>query len=138
MPCIRHVINGTGAALVALLCFAMPAAASGAIVCNASDGSDASIDIEIGHLSVLTMLGATATDGIAVWSTHDIENARPMILGQGFMDDRQVLIDFIDPNFLSAVVSLRLFQMSGVKSYAEAGVLSFAGGAVFPVRCDNG
>ncbi len=54
------------------------------------------------------------------------------------MDDRQVLVDFTDPNVEGIVVSLRLFQSSGDKSFAEAGVLSFEDVSVFPVQCENG
>jgi hypothetical protein len=138
MPVIRHFVNGAAATLVASLYLSEPAYATGEIFCEATDGSNASIDVEIGHVPVLAVLGATATDGVETWSTHDIENARPIVLGQGFMDDRQVLVDFTDPNVEGIVVSLRLFHMSSEKSYAEAGVLWFDGVSVFPVQCING
>jgi hypothetical protein len=138
MPGIRLFINGAAAALVASLYLSVPAHATGEIFCEATDGSNASIDIEIGHVPVLAVLGATATDGVDTWSTHDIEGARPFILGQGFMDHSQVLVDFIYPNFEGVVVSLRLVHMAGSKSSAEAGVLSFEGASVFPVQCING
>jgi hypothetical protein len=115
-----------------------PAHATGEIICNATDGSGASINIGIGRLPVLAILNATATDGTGVWSTNATGSETPMVAGQGFMDDRQVLIDFTDPNVVQVIVSLRLFQLSGDKSYAEAGVLSFDGVSVFPVQCENG
>jgi len=138
MTGIRHFVNGAAAALVASLFLSGPAHATGEIFCEATDGSDAAIDVEIGHVPVLTVLGATATDGTETWSTHEIENARPIILGQGFMDDRQVLVDFTDPNIEGVVVSLRLFHMSGDDAFAEAGVLLIEGSGVFPVQCING
>lgn len=138
MSGIRHFINGAAAGSVALLCLSGPAHATGEIFCEAMDGSNASIDIAVGHVPVLAVLGATATDGTDTWSTREIENARPMILGQGFMDDRQVLVDFTDPNVEGVIVSLRLVHMSGEKSFAEAGVLSIEGSGVFPVQCING
>ena len=112
--------------------------ATGDILCEATDGSGASISVGVGHLPVLAVLSATATDGTDVWSTSATGDETPIAMGQGFMDDRQVLIDFTDPNIERIVVSLRLVQASGDKTYAEAGVLSFDGESVFPVQCING
>jgi hypothetical protein len=138
MRSIRHAVSGAISVMIAAMWSTVPAAATGEIVCLATDGSNASIDIEIGHVPVLAVLGATATDGTEVWSTRGRENTRPFVLGQGFMDHSQVLIDFTDPNIEGVVVSLRLFHIAAGKSFAEAGVLSFSGGPVFPVQCDTG
>ena len=128
-------------ALLLLLSFAlMPASAqaSGEIICGATDGSGASISIGIGHLPVLHVLNAYASDGMQDWSTDPQGEEHAIVFGQGYMDDTRVLVDFTDPNVERIVVSLRLFQASGDKSYAEAGVLSFGDVAVFPVQCENG
>jgi len=138
MPRIRRTVNGSTAALVSFLFSALSAVASGDINCVATDGSGAFVNIAVGHLPVLAVLGATASDGVETWSTRESADSLGMTFGQGFMDDRQVLVDFTDPNVEQVVVSLRLFQVSGDKSFAEAGVLSFAGGSVFPVQCENG
>lgn len=134
----RYPMNVAAALLVAMLLHSGPAAASGDIICDATDGSGASISIGVGHLPVLHVLSASATDGTATWSTHPSGGDRPIAFGQGFADDRQVLVDFTDPNIERIVVSLRLFQASGDKDYAEAGVLSFDGVSAFPVQCVNG
>ena len=134
----RYSINAAAALLVAEMLYASPAAASGDIICDATDGSGASISIGIGHLPVLNVLKAFATDGATTWSTHPSGDEKPIVFGQGFADDRQVLVDFTDPNIEGIVVSLRLFQASGDKDYAEAGVLSFEGVSAFPVQCING
>jgi len=134
----RYPINATTALLVAAMLSASPAAASGEIICDATDGSGASISIGVGHLPVLNVLNASATDGATTWSTNPSGDEKPIVFGQGFADDRQVLVDFTDPNVQGIVVSLRLFQASGDKDYAEAGVLSFEGVSAFPVQCING
>lgn len=134
---VRYGMNAGAAILVALLVGAVPAKASGEIICNATDGSGAWIEIGIGRLPVLHVLSAHASDGIGTWSTVAAD-AHPIVFGQGFMDERQLVVDFTDPNVERIVVSLRLVQASGDKSYAEAGVLSFEGTAVFPVQCENG
>jgi hypothetical protein len=126
------------AATVALLMSSGVSHATGEIICDATDGSGASINVSIGRLPVLAILSATATDGANVWSTNATGGETSIVAGQGFMDDRQVLIDFTDPNIEQVLVSLRLFQASGDKSYAEAGVLSFGGVSAFPVQCENG
>lgn len=134
----RYSKNAAAALLVATLLYAGPATASGDIICDATDGSGASISIGVGHLPVLNVLSASASDGVATWSTNPSGDEKPIVFGQGFADDRQVLVDFTDPNVSKIVVSLRLFQASGDKDYAEAGVLSFEGVSAFPVQCING
>ena len=138
MPGIRHAVNGAAALLVAFFLATGPVAATGQIICTATDVSGAAIDILVGRLPVLSVISATATDGIETWSTHAIGNQHPIVFGQGIADDSRIIVDFTDPNIERIVISLRLFQESGDKSYAEAGVLSFEGGSVFPVQCENG
>ncbi|WP_421850164.1 hypothetical protein [Oricola sp.] len=133
----------TGNLLLALSLISMVMApraawATGEIFCQATDGSGASIDIGIGRVPFLAVLDATATDGHTVWSTNSTGTQIPIIFAQGFMGNRQVLADFSDPNAERIVVSLRLFQASGDKQFAEAGVLSFEGTSVFPVVCESG
>lgn len=138
MIAVRQLKNAAIAILVASQFCAMPARASGDIICEATDGSGASITIGVGHLPVLHVLSAQATDGQSFWSTAPSGDDIPIIFGQGFVDERQVLIDFTDPNVERVVVSLRLFQLSGGDDYAEAGVLAFAEKSAFPVQCING
>lgn len=134
----RYALNAAITILVAVAFHARPAQASGDIICDATDGSGASISIGVGHLPVLHVLSAFATDGVDTWSTNASGDERPFIFGQGYADNTRVIVDFTDPNVERIVVSLRLFQASGDKTYAEAGVLSFEGVAVFPVQCING
>lgn len=134
----RYCINAAATGLVAAMLSTSPAAASGDIICDATDGSGASISIGVGHLPVLSVLNAFASDGVTTWSTNPTGDEKPIVFGQGFADDRQVLVDFTDPNIEGIVVSLRLFQASGGKDYAEAGVLTFEGVSAFPVQCING
>lgn len=134
----RYSMNAAAALLVATFSQADPALASGDIICDATNGSGAWISIGVGHLPVLHVLNAQASDGVTHWSTTPSGDERAMIFGQGFSDDNQVLVDFTDPNVEGVVISLRLFQVSGDKSYAEAGVLSFEGVSAFPVHCVNG
>ena len=134
----RYSKNAAAALLVAMMLHSAPAAASGDIICDATDGSGASISIGVGHLPVLNVLSAFATDGVTTWSTNPAADERAIVFGQGFVDDRQVLVDFTDSNVEGIVISLRLFQASGDKDYAEAGVLSFEGVSAFPVQCVNG
>ena len=138
MTGFRYPTNAAATLLVALFVFPAPAHASGDIICDATDGSGASISIGVGHLPVLHVLSAQVTDGAMTWSTNATGDDRPIVFGQGFADDRQILVDFTDPNVERVVISLRLFQASGDKDYAEAGVLSFDGVSAFPVQCING
>ncbi|GAB4353354.1 MAG: hypothetical protein Kow0026_11380 [Oricola sp.] len=60
----------------------------------------------------------------------------PIVLGQDFAGDRQVQVDFTEPDVERISVSHRLLPLSGGFSCAEAGVLSFDGESVFSVPCD--
>ena len=138
MPTVHTVSKVLIGAAFSVMFAHAPAYATGEIICDATDGSGASIRVGIGRLPVLAILDATATDGTDVWSTNATGGEREIAVGQRFMDDQRVLIDFTDPNIEQIIVSLRLFQASGDKSYAEAGVLSFKGVSAFPVQCENG
>lgn len=135
----RHRILKTMiSVLAALTILPGSARASGEIICDATDGSGASIAIGIGRLPVLHVLNAYASDGTGEWMIDPQGGETAMVFGQGYIDDSQVLIDFTDPNVERIIVSLRLFQSSTEKGSAEAGVLSFTDGGVFPVQCENG
>ncbi|MFZ2100438.1 MAG: hypothetical protein WAU86_07725 [Oricola sp.] len=138
MQVLRYAFNAASAVSVACLLSSGPVFASGQILCDATDASGASIEIAVGHLPVLAVLGATATDGVETWSTNATGDQKPMVFGQGFSGDNRIVADFTDPNVERIVVSLRLFEASGTGGYAEAGVLSFEGISAFPVQCDNG
>lgn len=138
MNLVRQASNAATCLSVASCLLAAPARASGDIICEATDGSRASISIGVGHLPVLHVLSASASDGETTWSTNPGGDEVAMIFGQGFADDRQVLVDFTDPNVERILVSLRLFQVSTDASHAEAGVLSFGEAGAFPVQCING
>jgi hypothetical protein len=139
MPATRQGLNAAAALLVACAILeTTPAYASGQILCNATDGLGASIEISIGHLPVLSVIGATVTDGSGTWSTSATGDQHPMVFGQGFSGGNRILVDFTDPKIARIVVSLRLFEAAADEGYAVAGILSFEDRTVFPVQCDNG
>ena len=116
--------------------FASPAVASGDIICEATDGSAASISVGIGHLPVLHVLNAFATDGENEWSTNPTGDELPLEFGQGFFDDRQVLVDFTDPNVENFLIHLRLFIADRNGDFVMAGTLETPAG-IHALVCDG-
>ncbi|MEM8541554.1 MAG: hypothetical protein AAGF25_11435 [Pseudomonadota bacterium] len=115
----------------------MNAHATGTIACDATDGSGAAIMIGVGRLPILAVISAFATAEGQDWSL-DGSVGTDIDVGQGFMDDERVLVDFVDPNFEEILISLRLFRSATGKSSAEAGVLTIHDVGSYAVMCEEG
>lgn len=124
--------------LTAIMIAPQSARASGDVICDAVDGSGASISVGVGRLPILAVLNATASDGGTTWATTPQGDDQAIVFGQGFMDAREARIDFTDPNVNEIVVSLRLMRGAAGKTFAEAGVLEFLGRSVHAVMCEEG
>ena len=91
---------------MASLALAAPAAASGGFWCEAEG---ASVDIATGRLPVLQIIGAHAEAGGKAYTTGpERGEGKPFVVGQAFGGDDDILVDFVDPNFETILVSLRL------------------------------
>ena len=136
---VKKVAMGGGLCAVFLLSslLVLPAHASGTIECEATDGSGAAIMIGIGRLPVLAVINAFATAEGQDW-TLDGSIGTQIAIGQGFMDDDRVLVDFVNTNFEDILISLRLFRSTTGKSWAEAGVLTIQGVGSYSVMCEEG
>jgi hypothetical protein len=122
-------------ALVAGIALAVPAAASGGIMCEGGDGVSAYL--ATGRLPVLQIIGANAQAGGTAWSTGpERGDGTPFAVGQAFADSQQVLVDFVDPNFESVIVGLRL-RFDGSEDLPLTGVMT-AGGQSYDVQCGEG
>ena len=114
-----------------------PAFATGTIECEATDASGAAIMIGIGRLPILAVISGFATAEGQDWSL-DGSVGTQIAVGQGFMDDERVLVDFVDTNIEEILISLRLFRSTTGKSSAEAGVLTIHDIGSYPVMCEEG
>lgn len=126
---IRH-----GAALgIALAAWAMPAHATGEIVCS---GGGASVDLLVGHLDVLVVSRVLVTVGDKSWSsTPESMPGLPISLGQAFEDDRQLLVDIMDDGMGKIIGRLRVFYAADGDKRVSGGVFSFEGEGAWVVDC---
>lgn len=94
------------AAAAASLLLAAPAAASAGLTCEGEDGW---IEVAMGRLIVLNVLGASAEIGGRTYSTGpERGEGEPFAVGQAFAEGDDMMIDFVDPNIETILVGLRV------------------------------
>lgn len=73
------------------------------------EGAGGHVAINMGRLVVLNVLGATAGIGGVTYSTGpERGEGRPFVVGQDFAEGDNLMIDFVDPNVVEILVSLRV------------------------------
>lgn len=121
------------AATAASLLLATPVLASAGLSCEGAGGS---ADIAMGRLIVLNVLGASAEIGGKVYSTGpERGEGEPFVVGQAFAEGDRMMVDFVDPNFETIVVRLRVEWIEASGDWA--GTLT-AGDTVVEVSCQAG
>lgn len=128
---------GMSTVAIAAWMFALPAHATGDISCSGVDGSDATIDLNIGSLPVLQILRATITTGGQVWSTQPGKGETEIIVGQAAATGNMLIADFTDNNIIDIVASLRLFDAEEGGDFVRAGTLTIAGNGAHAVSCEG-
>ncbi len=124
-------------AIVAASVFSLPAHATGDIGCSGVDGSDATVDLNIGTLPVLQILRATITTGGQVWSTQPGKGETEIIVGQAVATGNMLIADFTDNNIVDIVASLRLFDAEEGGDFVRAGTLRISGHGAHAVSCEG-
>ncbi|MCG6115363.1 MAG: hypothetical protein MEQ84_09215 [Mesorhizobium sp.] len=122
------------AAALLLTLAAGPALATGSIGCEGTGGDEVSVDLTIGSLPVLAVVSASIAAGDDVWSMDESSSNR-IAVGQAFSEDGRILVDFVDPNFETVLVRLRLVSAGEGKDEALAGTLAISGRGAWPVIC---
>lgn len=88
------------------LALAVPAMASGAIMCE-GEGGEAVVNLST--MSVVQVIGAYAKIGDQAFSTGpERGEGAPFAVGQAFGEGDAMMIDFVDPNYEDILVGLRL------------------------------
>ena len=126
------------AATAAILCgLASPALATEWVYCEDGNG-EASFDWLAGSgLGVIQVAGMTISAWDQVWATDAAYGpGEPVQLGQGYEDEKTVLIDAVDPDF-GLVAQLRLTKASEGDSYATGGTLRIPGYGAWAVTCEG-
>ncbi|MCP8882050.1 hypothetical protein NIM87_00870 [Devosia sp. XJ19-1] len=115
------------------MALASPVQASGGLFCEGEGGE---IDIAMGRLVVMQVLGAFAEiDGERYSTGPERGEGTPFAVGQAFAEGDEMMVDFVDPNFEDIIVSLRVSWDAAAESYS--GVLSTPTRRV-EVRCMEG
>jgi hypothetical protein len=87
-----------------------------------------------GRLPVLQVIGAYAEAGDTAYSTGpERGEGVPFVVGQAFADDDGVKVDFVDPNFETILVSVRM-KFDGDEDWPLTGTVT-VDGTSYPVRC---
>ena len=123
------------AALAAFAGYSSPALATGDMVCS---GEGVSVEMAIGHLEVLAVVGVTITIGDKTWSSRpDAIPGTPVAVGQAYGDDRQILIDITDDIVNETLGRLQLFKASESGDHVVGGVFTMKGEGAFVVGCSE-
>jgi hypothetical protein len=123
------------AVLVAFAGYSSPALATGDMVCS---GEGVSIEMAVGHLEVLAVLGVTITIGDKTWSSRPEQiPGTPITVGQAYGDDRQMLVDITDDIVNEVLGRLMVFTASESGDHALGGVFSMKGEGAFAVSCSE-
>ena len=122
------------ASFLLLPLLAGPALATGSIGCEGAGGDDVSVELTVGSLPVLAIVGASIRVGEDLWSTGE-DAADRMAVGQAFSEEGRMLVDFVDPNFEAVLARLRLVSADEGKDQALAGTLAVSGRGAWPVVC---
>jgi hypothetical protein len=120
------------------LAFSVPAQASGGIWCTSLD-KQASINIGMGHLPVVGVLGIDIEAKGKKWSTTKGDKVIPIASGQAFGSDEQFYFDITDDNIEGVIAKLRVLFARPEDDEGEpvyAGYLSIKGEGVWAVTCD--
>ena len=122
------------AAMAAALALATTVQASEGLMCR---GKGATVDVALGRLVVVGVLGAYVEIGETAWSTGpERGEGTPIATGQAFGDDDGIKIDFVDPNFEEILIKLRL-TYTGNEDEPLAGTVT-AGEATTDISCMAG
>ncbi len=93
----------------------------------------------MGHLPVVQVLGAfIEADGKAFSTGPERGPGEPIVIGQAFGDDDVMMFDFVDPNFETILVRIRLRFVAGNEDVPLAGVVTIGDGAPIAIECSAG
>ena len=110
--------------------------------CTALDGSDVTVEINIGFAAVETPVWIRIGDGDLLWSSlaadqADDPNVVPVVIAQSFIDPDEMKIDVSDENSEAIVASIRIARVEENDEYFQFGHIHLPGRSVHPLTCDG-
>lgn len=123
---------------VALATLATPSMATEWVNCSDRDGQ-ASFDMLLGALDVISIAGLTISVGDQVWASDVAYGpGDPVTVGQAFEDADTIMVDAMDENLTTKIAELRLFKTSeGDATPVFAGTLRIPGHGAWAVSCSG-
>lgn len=123
---------------LALAATATPSLATEWINCSDRDGQ-ASFDMLVGALDVISIVGLTVSVGEQVWASDVAYGpGDPVQVGQAFETADMVLVDAVDANVMTRIAELRLFKATeGDALTVLAGTLRIPGHGAWAVSCSG-
>lgn len=112
-----------------------PAQATGGLSCTAEG---VSLNLTLGRTVIASVAGAYLTIGEESWSTApDVVKGTPIVVGQAFSDEKQLLVDFTDDIVNEIVARLRLSIADGGETQVIGGTLEMPGRGAWVVACEE-
>ncbi len=127
------------AALLAPFFAVHQAGATETVGCAATDGSDASIEMNVGlgvPMGRPDWVRVVADGGS--WSTLESDGLTPISILQHLDDERGFSIDLTDDQVTEVLISLRTLTAKEDEQTLRVGYLHILGKSVHPVICDFG
>ena len=122
------------AAMAGALMLATGVQASEGLMC---EGQGATVDIAMGRLVIVGILGAYVEVGGKTWSTGpDRGEGTEIAVGQAFGDEDGIKVDFVDPNYEEILIKVRL-TYTGNEDEPLAGTVT-AGETTAKIVCMGG
>ena len=120
----------------ALLTQAVPAWATGGIACSSPDDA-ASIEVTIGHVPGLAVVGARIDVGDRFWAMS-ASGDQALAVGQAFASGGHYWIDFTDGNINEIVAELRLVRVDEGADTGFGGTMRMPGIGAWTLICFEG
>jgi hypothetical protein len=113
-----------------------PALATEWLSCADRDGA-ASIDVLLGAMEVIAVVGMTISVGDRVWASHvEYGPGEPIVVGQAFETSDALLLDAMDEKMVGIIAELRLFKAeAGDAPMAYGGTLRILDEGAWAVSC---
>jgi hypothetical protein len=122
--------------VVMLLAAATPAAATGGIACSSHDDA-ASVEITIGHVPGLAVVGAVIFVGDRSWAMNQ-SGEQALTVSQAFTTGGHYWLDFADEIVSETVAEIRLHRVDEGMDIGFGGTLRMPGIGAWTLICSEG
>lgn len=119
-------LSGTGAAHATL-----------SIACTAIDGSDATVELGMGTLPILAVIGARIDARGMAWAINPQAGETEMISGEGAHLGDGFVVRFTDPNVENIIAEVRVLSAQEKDEMVSVAILRLPETGVIPMTCEG-